>query len=236
MFKLKGNNVKLIELISLKVLIVACFFIVALFAFGFIAREVIYKDEKTFDTTVFNFFASFTNPGLITVMKILTFFGTIQFLAPVYAILVAYFIIKKRFRRAIDISIVALSSSVFMFGLKDFFQRERPELPIIRSFTYSFPSGHALCSFIFCSVLIYLIDVSDMRYLWKWILSILLLLFSFAIGISRIILKMHYATDVIAGFCLGVVWVILSFWILRRVNYRNIFGRKKKPQGIDKYV
>jgi membrane-associated phospholipid phosphatase len=236
MFKLKGNNVKLIQLISLKVIIVACFFVVALFVFGFITREVIYRDERAFDSSVFNFFASFSNPGLVQLMKFLTFFGTIQFLLPAYTILVAYFIVKKQYRRAIDISIVAISSTVFMFGLKDFFHRERPELPIIRSFTYSFPSGHALCSFIFCSVLIYLIDDSGLRYSWKWVFSILLLLFSFTIGISRIILKMHYATDVIAGFCLGVVWVILSFWILKRVNYRNIFGKKKTPRDIDKLV
>lgn len=233
MFRVKGNNVRLIEVISLKVLIVAAFFVVALFAFGFIAHEVLYENEKTFDTRIFNFFASYTNPSLIEVMKIFTFFGTIQFLIPAYAIIIAYFIIQKQYRRAIDISIVALSSSVFMFGLKDFFHRERPELPIVRSFTYSFPSGHALCSFIFCSVLIYLIDVSNIRYLWKWILSIFLLLFSFTIGVSRIVLKMHYATDVIAGFCLGIAWVILSFWILRKVNYRNLFGRGNNDASID---
>lgn len=236
MFKLKGNKVKLIEIISLKVLLVAGLFVLSLFAFGFITREVIYRNERAFDTSVFNFFASFTDHQLVQIMKFLTFFGTIQFLLPAYAIIVVYFIIKKQYRRAIDISIVAISSSVFMFGLKDFFHRERPELPIIRSFTYSFPSGHALCSFIFCSVLIYLIDDSGLRYLWKWVFSILLLLFSFTIGISRIILKMHYATDVIAGFCLGIVWVILSFWILKRVNYRNIFGKKKKPSDIEKLV
>ena len=234
MFKLKGNNVKLIELISLKVLIVAAFFILSLFAFGFITRQVIYKNEKTFDTNISHFFAPFATHEVVQVMKFLTFFGTIQFLLPAYVIIVVYFFIKKQYRRCIDISIVAISSSVFMFGLKDFFHRERPELPIIRSFTYSFPSGHALCSFIFCSVLIYLIDDSGLRYLWKWLFSILLLLFSFTIGISRIILKMHYATDVIAGFCLGVVWVILSFWILKRVNYSNIFGKKKTPRDIDK--
>lgn len=232
MFKLKGNNVKLIELISLKVIIVAAFFVFSLFTFGFITREVIYKNEKAFDASVSSFFVSFASDGMLQVMKFLTFFGTIQFLLPAYAILVAYFIIKKQYRRAVDISIVAISSSVFMFGLKDFFHRERPELPIVRSFTYSFPSGHALCSFIFCSVLIYLIDDSGLRYLWKWVFSILLLLLSFTIGISRIILKMHYATDVIAGFCLGVVWVILSFWILKRVNYHNIFGKKKTSNDI----
>src|SRR5215471_13373397 len=160
-------------------------------------------------------------------MRVFTFFGTIQFLIPAYAFLVAWFVSKKKYRIATDIAIVSISSSALMFALKDYFHRARPELPIIKSFsTYSFPSGHALCSFIFCSILIYLIDVSGVKGIWKWIFSLLLLLFSFIIGVSRIILRMHYPTDVIAGFCLGIVWVILCFWLLKKINYKNIFGKK----------
>jgi undecaprenyl-diphosphatase len=169
-------------------------------------------------------------------MKFFTFFGTIQFLIPAYIIIISFFLIKKKYRRSIDIAIVAISSSALMFGLKDFFHRARPALPLLKSFTYSFPSGHALSSFIFCSVLIYLIDDSDVKIYWKWLLSILLLLFSLTIGVSRIILKMHYATDVIAGFCLGIVWVILSFWMQKRLSYKNIFGRKKDIREIDEIV
>ena len=226
--RVKDDKVKLIELISLKVLIALCLFLVSLFLFGFIAHEVVNENETAFDTKVFQFFASFSNNSLIQVMKVFTFFGTIQFLIPAYLILIVYLIIKKKYRTSIDISIVAISSSAIMFGLKDYFHRARPELPLVRSFTYSFPSGHALCSFIFCSVLIYLIDVSKLPRLWKWVLSVFLLLFSLTIGISRIVLKMHYATDVIAGFCLGIVWVILSLWLLKRINYRNIFKQRSR--------
>lgn len=38
------------------------------------------------------------------------------------------------------------------------------------------------------------------------------------IGISRIFLRMHYPTDVIASFCLGIVWVIISLWIFKKIN------------------
>ena len=43
-----------------------------------------------------------------------------------------------------------------------------------------------------------------------------LFLIALAVGISRIVLNAHYTTDVIGGFCYGVVWVIVSFWIIRR--------------------
>jgi undecaprenyl-diphosphatase len=58
---------------------------------------------------------------------------------------------------------------------------------------------------------------------WKWVLSLLLLLFALSIGISRIILRYHYASDVLAGFCLGFVWALLSLWLLKmfRRSHRN---------------
>jgi len=110
-----------------------------------------------------------------------------------------------------------------MFGLKELFHRQRPDLPLIKSIasTYSFPSGHALSSFIFCSIVIDLIWESASGRVWKWLFSILLLLFSFTIGISRIVLKMHYATDVIAGFCLGIAWVIISFRVIKKINFKE---------------
>jgi len=110
-----------------------------------------------------------------------------------------------------------------MLGLKQFFHRHRPDLPLVKTLTnFSFPSGHALCSFIFCSVLIYLVDKGNLSLRWKWIFSVLLILLSIIIGISRIVLRYHYATDVLAGFCVGFAWVIFSLWLERKLTPRRV--------------
>ena len=129
---------------------------------------------------VFAFLSSYSSEGFLQTMKFFTFFGSIQFLLPAYILLVLYFFIKKKFRYCIDISIISISSTGLMFGLKELFHRQRPDLPLIKSITttYSFPSGHALSSFIFCSILIDLIWESTLERVWKWVASILLLLFS----------------------------------------------------------
>ena len=109
-----------------------------------------------------------------------------------------------------------------MFGLKEFFHRKRPDLPLIRTLdNFSFPSGHALSSFIFCSVLVYLVWKGGLYTAWKWALSVLLILFSISIGISRIVLRYHYASDVIAGFCLALAWVIFSLWLEKKLTSRK---------------
>jgi undecaprenyl-diphosphatase len=58
----------------------------------------------------------------------------------------------------------------------------------------------------------------------KWTLIAALVLLVLFIGISRVYLRVHYASDVIAGFCVGVTWLLLSIWALGKIEKYN---RKK---------
>lgn len=223
MKKRLNKNKKIVQLISLKVLLVSLLFIASLFIFALIAQETVLENEKIFDDKVFALISSFSTPGFIQTMKVFTFFGSTQFLFPAYIALTGYFFFRKKIRYGTDIAIIGASSTALMFCLKQIFHRQRPDLPILKGITtYSFPSGHALSSFIFCSILIFIIRNGTWKNIYKWIATILLLFFSITIGISRIILKVHYPTDVIASFCLGIVWVIVSLWLLRKINRKYL--------------
>ena len=215
-----------LELISIKVLVVSILFVFCLFAFAYIADEAVFENENKFDSSVFSFFAPFSTPGLVSVMKVFTFFGSVQFLVPAYIFLIGYFLMKKKYRYASDIAIIGVTSSAMMFWLKDLFHRERPMLPIIQGLsTYSFPSGHALSSFILCSIFIFIIRNGHWKPLYKWIVTILLLSFAITIGVSRIVLKVHYPTDVVASLCLGIAWVIFSLWLLKKINRKYMIRK-----------
>lgn len=214
---------EVVKEIEVKTLLVSLLFLLSIFVFGFIAHEVVNEDENSFDDNVFAFFKAHTSGGLINVMRILTFFGSTYFFIPAYVVLIFVLYLIHRRSDAINVAIVAASSTLLMLGLKQFFHRHRPELPLVKTLTnFSFPSGHALCSFIFCSVMIYLVAKGNLAVKWKWILSILLVLFSIIIGISRIVLRYHYATDVLAGFCVGFAWVIFSLWLERKLTPRRV--------------
>jgi len=148
-------------------------------------------------------------------------------------LLILYFLIRRKRSYAIDIASVGISSTLLMVVLKNTFQRQRPNHPIFTALTnYSFPSGHAVSSFIFCSVLIYIVWNGHMKAAWKWILSILLVLFAVCIGISRIVLRYHYASDVLAGFCIGFVWALLSLWLLKKFR-RSHRNAEPEQQAVD---
>ncbi len=220
---MRSKKEKIIELISLKVLLVGVLFLISIFVFAFLAKGVVEGKERNIDDSVFSFFNQFATPHVIRTMEIISFFGSIQFLFPAYVVLIGYFIVRKKYRNAVDIAIIGITSNALMFALKAIFHRQRPDLPIIKGiYTYSFPSGHALSSFILFSILIFIIRNGTLKRIYKWIATILLLSFSIIIGISRIILRAHFPTDVMASFCLGIVWVIVTLWLLRKINRQYI--------------
>lgn len=207
--------------ISLKVLLIAVLFLVSLFIFCYIADEAVLEHEDAFDANVHNFIAAHLTAGIINLMRSVTFFGSSYFLFPAYVVILALLLIRKKFRCAIDIGIVAITSFLFMTGLKPVFHRKRPDMPIINGITsFSFPSGHALSSFIFCGIVAYLVWKGRLSRPYKVLLTVLLFLFTLFIGLSRLVLNVHYATDVIGGYCLGVMLLIASFAIISKVNER----------------
>lgn len=208
--------------ISLKLVLVSLLFLAAVFLFGFLADEVVLEKEDLFDTRVFNFVAQFATPPFIHAAHVITFFGSSLFFFPAYSLLILYFLIKRKRAYALDIALVGISSTLLMTVLKNVFRRQRPDHPIFQALTnYSFPSGHALSSFIFCSVLIYIVWNGKLQTAWKWLVSVLFFLFAVSIGVSRIVLRYHYASDVLAGMCLGFAWALFSLWLLKRLRARS---------------
>ena len=219
---IKAHHKKIIKEVSLKTLLVSSLFFIAVFVFAFLAHEIVGEKEDLFDTKVFHFLKAHTTTPLIKLMQWLTFFGNHYFLIPAYILLVTFLFFRHRNSDAINIIVIVLSSTGLLFGLKAIYQRHRPEIPLLRELhDYSFPSGHALSSFIFCSILIYLIWKSDLRPVLKYLLAGLLVIFSISIGISRIVLRYHFASDVLAGLALGFAWVIFSFWALQKLSKKT---------------
>jgi membrane-associated phospholipid phosphatase len=225
---------RLLTEISFQTAFAILLFVVSVIVFTVITRETIYEHEDVFDQQVISFFSLHRTPGLIRIMEWITVFGSINFLVPAY-ILIAIYLVRKRQRfTAISIIILAVTSTLTMFWLKVYFHRERPNLPIIKGITnFSFPSGHSLSSFIFCSVLIYLVWRGNLRKIWKVVLIALLLGLALITGISRIVLNVHYATDVIGGFSLGIIWVLVSFYSFRKIHRRVARSNRQHDDTIE---
>jgi undecaprenyl-diphosphatase len=208
--------------VSGKLLLGVLLFLISLFVFILIAHEVVIENEDWFDSRSFVFFRTHSSHSVIQVFKFITFFGSSVFLLPAWLLLIGI-LFKIEWRAfAVDIGILAITSTALLYGLKPLFARTRPEKPLFQELTnYSFPSGHALSSLIFCSALAWLIWKTKMSIQWKWTLTVLLLFLAVCIGVSRIVLRYHYASDVVGGFSLGISYMLLFLCIRNMIRRKN---------------
>ena len=95
--------------------------------------------------------------------------------------------------------------------IKQLIHRARPNNLAIETFglkSYSFPSGHAFGTIIFYG-LFALLDIKYLVFPLNWIIGGFIWLIIFMIGLSRVYLKRHYPTDVLAGWLLGGISLIV---------------------------
>ena len=209
-----------VKLFSIEVTILLVAFLSSALLIFYLVKEVFYSDAVELDKYVFDFFANHTTPGLTSFMKRVTILGGHQFLVPANLSIIAYsYFIRRKKWFAIKTFAVAFSSLILMFALKAMFNRSRPLTPLLGEVAgLSFPSGHAFMSFTFFGLLIYVVYQQVENIALRWTLIILLLATTFVVGISRIYLRVHYPTDVLAGFSIGTMWLILSMWILHLIE------------------
>ncbi len=152
----------------------------------------------------------------------LTFLGSQHFLLPAYIILTGIFLSIKKLRNyGWRILLTAVSGTAMMFSLKYLFERDRPLVPLLSPAAgHSFPSGHAFSSLLFFGILIFIVIHAIKNHWLKYLLIFILLFLSLLVGLSRIYLNVHFATDVIAGFSLAICWLLLSDWLLfKKLNF-----------------
>lgn len=206
----------------------------ALIIFIYAARMVFIVENSDFDQNVFNAVRPIINSGLTSFMLFITFLGKHDLLIPLNFILIAFFIYRKEKWFATRIAALSLSSLLLMFVLKFYFQRERPDLPVIGDVSgYSFPSGHALISVVFYGMFIHMIW-HEVKLKWLRVTSIIVLaLLILLIAFSRVYLRVHYASDVIAGIAVGFIWLVLSLNIIHRIEKRFVARRALKAEGLE---
>lgn len=207
-------------MLSIEMIIVLVLFLGALLLFVNMVRRVFVLENNRFDEKVFAYLQNHVSNENNQVMMFFTYLGRHEFLIPANLILIAYFLFIKKHRwYSIKVPAIAISSLALMFGLKNLFDRDRPLVPLLEAARgLSFPSGHALMSVTFYGLLIYIVFKGFKNKPLKWTFIILLLLLILIIGFSRIYLRVHYASDVIAGFCVGLLWLVICVWVLNRLE------------------
>jgi membrane-associated phospholipid phosphatase len=160
-------------------------------------------------------------------MNFISFWGNTYFLVPANLLLLFWFIYKKNKWWAIRVAAISLTSLGLMSLIKNLIHRHRPVNPLVDGITnYSFPSGHSFMSVAFYGLLIMWGATCIKNNRLKLITVLFFMLLILSIGFSRIYLRVHYCTDVIAGLSMSTAWLILSLALIDKLQARNIAERK----------
>lgn len=181
--------------------------------FCFILDNVLDKEIERFDNSIYNLISKIINEPITIILKIITTIGAAYVIIPICIISIIYFGKKKE-----SIYILVNLITIFFSNqlLKRIVERPRPEgYRIVEELGFSFPSGHSMVSMAFYGFFIYLIYKKAKNKYIKWISISLITILIALIGISRIYLGVHYASDVIAGFLLSIAYLGLFTHIIK---------------------
>ncbi len=181
------------------IIIIVCSFI-------FSTLAILYKLDciNYFDDFFYNKIIYFKSSKVTNILKFFTMLGGL--LGTILLVNAIMIINKKKgLYLLIDIGIVMILN----FAFKNIFMRERPVgINIILEKGYSFPSGHSMIAVAAYGLIIYYLYHSHYKKHTKINFIILASVIMLLIPISRVYLGVHYFSDIIAGACLSIIWLM----------------------------
>lgn len=129
---------------------------------------------------------------------------------------------RRRFHAWISIVACLLLSAATAGAGKVYYKFPRPKgLAWYEEISYSFPSGHATVAMAYYGILFYLLLMMCRSHFQRMAVAVTGVGFILFMGFSRIYLGVHYFSDVIGGFAIGLVWLLFSIALLGWLDFRK---------------
>src|ERR1700759_3429840 len=160
--------------------------------------------------------------AVIRVVKAVTWLGSGGVLWTLIGAAVVLLAIRRRWRLAIYLLVTGAGELTLNPVLKALVGRLRPVVahPVGHGTGDSFPSGHALGSIV-CYGALFLVFLPATRGVWRRVFATVIITLIVAIGVSRLLLGVHYLSDVLGAWALGITWLgvtALAFELSRQAS------------------
>lgn len=177
-------------------------------------EEVLYRIDRLVNSAIQNALSD----EMIRAVAAFTDLGGTELAAPIAILLALVLLVRKeRWWLAALFMTVGVGSGV-MWSLKLLFARARPVGLLSTPASASFPSGHTFTAVVLYGFLIFLVWRWTKSPAWRLPLTILLVLVILGVGLSRVLLSVHWVTDVLGGFTIGLAWLVFGIIFIRAVQ------------------
>jgi undecaprenyl-diphosphatase len=223
-------------------LLIALVSSILLLGFVKLASEVMEGETVAFDTRMLRALRDPVDPSrmigprwLEGAVLDLTALGSPVILGLVVLAVVGFLLLQTRYRTALFVLVSSSSGWFVNFALKSLFERTRPSVvPHLRDVgSPSFPSGHALTSaVVYLTLGAVLMHVSKGRLTKVYCLTTAMLL-TLLTGVTRVCLGVHYPTDVLAGWIVGLLWASLCWGAAQTLERRTGMKAEQRKATAD---
>ncbi len=226
------------ERTELRVLLVTLGILALAIGFVYVADNVTKGDTRDFDEQVIRALRKADDPSqsigpawLRDGALDLTALGSPTVLGLVVIVVTGYLVLHGLYRTGAFVFVASCGGWFLNFALKLAFDRPRPSLvPHLREVSSSsFPSGHALTSAaVYLTLGTLLMRLAQGR-LAKFYCIAVAMLATLLVGATRVFLGVHYPTDVLAGWLIGLSWALMC-WMIERVLERRAGMKREQRQ------
>jgi len=193
-------------------------------AFLALADAVEENETQRFDQRIIGFCRQHPGPPwLQDVGRDLTALGGITVMTLLTLAVCGYLLISRKYRAVVLVLVAVIGGLLISSAIKHGISRDRPPAEFRQAyvFTKSFPSGHSMMSAVtYLTLGALLAQVTRGRVLRVYIVTVAVLL-TLLVGVSRVYLRVHWPTDVLAGWTGGLVWSLVCLSIAHELQRRG---------------
>lgn len=201
--------------------------VLAVGAFATLAEEVVETGGRVaaFDAAFARALYAQTSPAWLGAFATVSWLGSRNVLVAVTFVVALVLVARQQRVLALGWLGAQAGGALLNMALKQAFARTRPEFadPVLAASSWSFPSGHAMGTFIACGVGCYLLLRGGRSWLAASVVVTVAIAWCLVMAFSRLYLGVHYVSDVIAGLIAGAAWVAIC------VSAMEVVRRRTRP-------
>lgn len=198
--------------LSLLLLLAACYAF-AQITEGWVDQEALYQLDRAANKALSQ--DGVLRPSVVSLLRAVTHLGSLP-LALVLTAGLALALYARGPRWHLHALLLTMGGGeALLWALKFIFSRARPGAQLASSVGYAFPSGHSFTAMAFYGFLIFLIWRRVRRPAARMLATLALGALILLVGLSRVLLSVHWISDVLGGFALGLAWLVGSLLAAR---------------------
>lgn len=148
-------------------------------------------------------------PGLLAAMRVVTDAGRPLIWWIVHTVVAVFLLTRRHVRAALFVAVTAGIGGLLSRVIKELVVRDRPEWtePLAQASGFAFPSGHTTGTAIGVGVLL-IVFLPLVAERWRWVVVTAGAVFTLAVGLSRVVLGVHWTSDVLGGLLFSAAWTL----------------------------